>query len=199
MAARRSPDAFSMTIGTGSQPVPSPTLPDSSSALRNSCETNGLREPPRAFQASLSKLPTPGARRTVSSVEGVSLLLTLEPCPQPLRRPKTPPWSCALSWFEQSRSAEPGPAHGKPSRGHASSPGGRSPMKHDRPVLSFQVCAAYAQNRQDCYQCPQGRRNIGVASQSILRNEPVIAAAAGIAIHPENCLYGRVRGSDPVF
>ena len=51
----------------GLQPVPGPTLPESSSAVRNSWLTKGLRWPPSAFHSSLSKPPTAGAMLTVRS------------------------------------------------------------------------------------------------------------------------------------
>src|SRR5688572_21382249 len=56
-----------MVIGAGVQPVPGPTLPDSSSADRNAWLTNGS-PPARRSQAAASICATPGDRRAISSV-----------------------------------------------------------------------------------------------------------------------------------
>ena len=57
-----------ITKGAGCQPVPGPTLPESSSEVRNWWLTNGLRSPPSAFHSSGLKLPTDGARLAVRVV-----------------------------------------------------------------------------------------------------------------------------------
>src|SRR5687768_15428796 len=56
-----------MMIGAGVQPVPGPTLPDSSSAARNAWLRNGS-PPASRSQTAGSMWATPGARRAISSV-----------------------------------------------------------------------------------------------------------------------------------
>ena len=64
--------AIPTTSGTGSQPVPGPTLPESSSAARNACRMNGFAAPASASHSSAGKAPTDGATRTVRSTSAIT-------------------------------------------------------------------------------------------------------------------------------